>query len=56
MKCNNKNEVLKNVNTFFIFFYFWSLIFFVIPSGNFHHRVHVFWEPEAVSKEDKEES
>lgn len=31
-------------------------LFLLPPSGYFHHRVHVFWEPEAVSKEDKEES
>lgn len=48
MKRNNKN--IKNV-PFLEFNHFLSP-----PSGNFHHRVHVFWEPEAVSEEDKEES
>lgn len=39
------------------FLFFPIIRFFLLPpSGYFHHRVHVFWEPEAVSKEDKEES
>jgi len=52
---------VRNVTTakkvIFGFIHFFNhKIFLLPPSGYFHHRVHVFWEPEAVSKEDKEES
>lgn len=57
----NRARVRKTITTanvytsFFFFIIRFCLFVLSSPSGYFHHRVHVFWEPKAVSKEDKEE-